>query len=154
MIIKLTIKLFLAITLLSACSLKFTNSDISLDEQEKFFSKLTSVKAIKASLDIKATGLLGNFFHEQGQIIVQEPQNLFFFISSFKAILNLLYKGYLSSKEKLGDPVPNLLINCGIGSINLISLLLKNNNVCSTYFFATTSGLFLSFIGKNCFTSI
>lgn len=146
--------IFIAI-LLSSCSLKFTNSNFSLEEQQKIFTKLPLVTSIRASLDIKATGLLGHFFHEQGQIISQEPQNLFFFINtslglpsiliacngSFLTMYNYLqdgeYNSYPLAKKtyfNLYDTVvyPEILINFILNRLYLNNLsnidILQNKN--------------------------
>lgn len=84
--IKIGYNIFLvSLFFFTSCSLKFI--PLSRDEKAKsieLISKASSqITQIKASIDIRATGFLGHFFHEQADIIVQEPQNLLFFVKSF-----------------------------------------------------------------------
>ncbi len=77
--------LLVSLAFLMSCSQKFIA--LSRDEQANTIEQInkanSQITQLKASIDIRATGFLGHFFHEQADIIVQEPQNLLFFVKSF-----------------------------------------------------------------------
>lgn len=77
---------FITSVLVSSCS--FNSARILRpDSIKKFLADIDAhnreVEQIKASLDVKATGVLGGFIHEQVDVIVKEPHYLYWSLRSF-----------------------------------------------------------------------
>lgn len=72
---------------LSLCSCR---SIVLVKDEKAFANYLAQIEThnkkitqVKASLDIKGQGFLGSFFHEQADIIAQDPYNLYWSLRSF-----------------------------------------------------------------------
>jgi hypothetical protein len=77
---------FCLVVLTSACTARY----VKVANQEtiaRYFEQVTLynklVDQIKASLDIKAYGILGSLIHEQADVIVKSPQYLYWSLRSF-----------------------------------------------------------------------
>lgn len=78
--------IILACFLCSSCAMKFTAvNKPELKDQclQKIARYNQQVYQIKSTLDIKAYGFLGNFFHEQADIVIQKPAFLYWSLRSF-----------------------------------------------------------------------